>query len=155
MNILPGMGLHLNSRNWERACSFSPLSFPFSLVVVGVCGGWRQQPYLFKGEFTLSALYFFSCPGELLIPISRSERLSPPLSFSWLFPLLLGFCSPSSALFPDLMELALFIVKRLWWRHRLSWFQSVGLVGAGEWLCKLSFAWPDALWPQIMRNLQR
>lgn len=70
----------------------------------------------------------------------------------------LGFCSRSLVLLPDLTELALFIVKSLWWCHGLSWFQSgfrLSTVEAGEWLCKLSFAGPDSFWHKTSSHIQQ
>lgn len=94
-------------------------------------------------------LWFFS-----LLQLSLSKFLI--LASSWNEPLLhrtslgsslfqLGFRSPSLALLPDRTELALFIVKSLWWCHGLSWFQSgfkLSTFEAGGWLCKLSFDGP-------------
>lgn len=92
---------------------------------------------------------------KLLIPASWNESLLWTSLGSSLFQL--GFCSRSLVLLPDLTELALFIVKSLWWCHGLSWFQSgfsLSTVEAGEWLCKLSFAGPDSFWHKASRYIQ-
>lgn len=118
----------------------------WGLTLDNICVWERQQPLILKGKFPLCLFLLQLSLNKLLVLASSwNEFLLLWTSLGSLL-LQLGFCSSSLVLLPDLTELALFIVKSLWWCHWPSWFQSSfkrSTVEAGLWLCKLSFAGPD------------